>query len=64
MSMSRDFFDWVDYSLRHDECSSYNNYTCINFSGGTYVMFNYKGEVEGRGELRCSNDSSFLVVGR
>jgi len=31
---------------QHGDDSFYDTYTCINFSDGTYVMFNYKGEVE------------------
>lgn len=31
---------------QHGNDSFYDSYTCINFSDGTYVMFNYKGEVE------------------
>lgn len=31
---------------QHGDDSFYHNYTCITFSDNSYVMFNYKGEVE------------------
>ena len=87
MSMSREFFDWVDSSPHrcfkrcfHEDLAHefdpdskvwdeqlgsdpyYSNYTCINFSDGTYVMFNYKGEVEESYDVPTTPRSSSSVV--
>lgn len=46
---------------QHGECSFYDNYTCINFSDGTYVMFNYKGEIEESYDVPTTPHSSSSV---